>query len=419
MGWVARACGLSAAALALTACTADAGSRESVALGPEVVADTSAPSGYTVTFRYEDAEADRVWLAGDLYYADAADIRLEGATQSWLGDDWTEGDASTLPVATDLAELTRGEDGVWEITTAVPAGLWNYGFVTSGCSLILLCAVAEDPANPPPLATANTATQAWSQVFVPVDEDHPTYDASTEIPVDADQRGTVSRVDDPDLGVYLPAGYDPDRAEPYPLLVLSHGAGDDETAWFTQGGAAEQLDHAIAAGVIEPTVAVTTDFTGLSAAGMDDPEFFDLYVDLITASVLPYAERELHTSTDPADRSFAGLSMGGRLAEHLMLTQPGLFGSYGMWSMPAAVNDTPAAALTQAQLTTAATASAVHLGTGAQDSLTPTPREFADLAAAYEGAGMLATTLETDGGHAWWVWRRMLADFLETTALRR
>ncbi|MFV0286515.1 MAG: alpha/beta hydrolase, partial [Demequina sp.] len=312
--------------------------------------------------------------------------------------------------------LTRGEDGVWELTTAVPAGLWNYGFVTRECSLILVCSVAADPANTPALAAAADVTQAWSQVFVPVDSARPTYGAATQIPVPAAERGTVSRADDPDIGVYLPAGYDPERAEPYHLLVLSHGAGDDETAWFKQGGAAEQLDHAIATGALEPTVVVTTDFTGLSAEGMEDPDFFTLYATHLRTTVLPYAHEHLHASADPDERAFAGLSMGGRLAEHLLLNEPGLFATYGMWSMPTAVRNVPAAALTDTQRGNAAEASAIHLGTGAQDPLTPSPSQVDDLAAAYEDAGVRTTTLETDGGHAWWVWRLMLADFLATTA---
>ncbi|MFV0285531.1 MAG: hypothetical protein ACK5IM_03965, partial [Demequina sp.] len=159
---VSRVAVMLAAALTLAACAAD-GDPGEAPLGPTVVADASSPSGYTVTFRYEDPAADQVWLAGDLYFAKPSSLAIDGATSSWLGGEWSNGDVSTLPRAADLAELTRGEDGVWELTTAVPAGLWNYGFVTRECSLILVCSVDADPANAPALAAAADATQEWSQ----------------------------------------------------------------------------------------------------------------------------------------------------------------------------------------------------------------------------------------------------------------
>ncbi|WP_084129427.1 alpha/beta hydrolase-fold protein [Demequina sp. NBRC 110055] len=408
MGWAARVCGLGTATLALTACTADAGAGSAAPLGPAVVESADSPTGYEVTFRYANADADQVWLAGDLYFSQPPFLSLEGASESWLGDQWSEGDVSTLPLAADLAPLTRTDDGVWEITTAVPAGTWNYGFVTSACQLILLCTVAEDPANTPTLATDPTATQRWSTLTV-----------AAEPALADDRRGTLTRVDDPDLGVYLPAGFDRTREERYPLLVLSHGAGDDETAWWTQGGAERLLDTAVAEGTIPPVVAVTTDFNHLSSEGMSDPEFFDHYTAYLEDTVIPYAVENLNATTDAADRAFAGLSMGGRLSEHLLLNSPGLFDEYGMWSMPRAVRDVPADSLTATDLAHAATASAVHLGTGNEDSLTPTPAAFAALAATYADAGLTATTYETHGGHTWSVWRQMLADFLETTAFRQ
>ncbi|WP_062516602.1 alpha/beta hydrolase-fold protein [Demequina gelatinilytica] len=416
-----------AATLALTACGASPPSPTAPLTSPEVVASASSPTGYEVTFRFDAPEAEAVWLAGDLYFTEPDAVGLAGASWSWLGDEWSEGDVSAPPLAEDLAEMTRGEDGVWELTTAVPAGLWNYGFVTRECSVILLCTVAADPANPPPLEAQPGATQAWSQLFVPVDQAHPTYDAAGQLPTAAAEQGTVEvRTYPSDLsidpagehrmGVYLPAGYDPDRTEPYPLLVLSHGAGGDEASWWVEGGAAQLLDHAIADGVIPPVVAVTTAFEGLSEDGMADPDFWDLYTAELIDSVLPYAEAELDATADPALRAFGGLSMGARLSEHLLLTQPDLFGAYGIWSMPEAVASPAAAELGDADLAVAATARAVHLGTGAEDALAPAPEDFEELAARYREAGLDAATYATHGGHTWWVWRQMLGDFLATTA---
>lgn len=394
--------------------------------GPSVVMSEASPTGYLVTFRFDAPDADNVWLAGDVYFSTPDLISTTGAQASWLGDSWAPGHIPALPQAQDLAPMSREAGGTWVLTTAVPAGLWNYGFVTEECTMTLLCATVHDPTNPPPLPSGNEAHQSWSQLFVPTDHTHPTYDAANQLPAAAHERGTLATlryesdmsigpVASRPIGVYLPPGYDASRVEPYPLLVLSHGAGDDETAWWTQGGAAYQLDNAIAKGTIPPVVAITTTFNGIAEQGMGDPQFFERYATDLVDNVLPFTIAHLNASPDSTHRAFAGLSMGGLLAEHLLLTHPSTFAAYGMWSMPAGVtrNGLP---VSPTQLANAATARAVHLGTGAHDSLTPSPVAFEDLASRYRAAGLQAHTLDTQGGHAWWVWRLMLSDFIATTA---
>ncbi len=44
--------------------------------------------------------------------------------------------------------------------------------------------------------------------------------------------------DDRDFFVYTPAGYDARRAQPYPVLYLLHGLGDDAERWMNGGGGA-------------------------------------------------------------------------------------------------------------------------------------------------------------------------------------
>lgn len=67
-----------------------------------------------------------------------------------------------------------------------------------------------------------------------------------------DQRG---------LAVYLPYGYDADRAEPYKILYLSHGASGDQTGnelrWMNEGAVANIMDNLAAEDKIEPYVVVT------------------------------------------------------------------------------------------------------------------------------------------------------------------
>lgn len=64
--------------------------------------------------------------------------------------------------------------------------------------------------------------------------------------------------DDRQYLVYTPAGYDPKRKEPYPVLYLPHGLFDDADAWTEVGAANVILDNLIAEGMAAPMIMVNT-----------------------------------------------------------------------------------------------------------------------------------------------------------------
>jgi len=404
--------------------TPDAG--EDASLGPTIVHTGTGPSGYEVTLRYAAHEAEAVGLVGDVFFTQPEAIGPDLSHEARLGDEWQPGDVSMPLMVAPPVPLTRAADGVWEITFALPAGTYSYGFVEGECRIALVCTSSPDPANSPVLSGAAAASaQHLSQVHVPVDPDFPTYEATYELPLDsASGRGEVSLVTyagaldgvERPLGVYLPSGYDPARAEPYPLLVLSHGAGGNETTWFSEGAAANILDHAIADGAIPPVVAITTDFSSLGDAAMDTDEFYaDYRVELIDG-VLPFVERELNVATTGEGRAFGGLSMGGALGLSLLRTEPALFDWWGLWSAAADLGESQPAPLTDAQLAEGAHVQGVHMGTGRQDYLEGIGALSMARADVFAAQGMPVTTFDIDGGHAWQVWRAELNDYLRRVA---
>lgn len=135
--------------------------------------------------------------------------------------------------------------------------------------------------------------------------------------------------------VYLPPGYDPTRAEPYPLLV----ALDGQT--MPQWRLAETLDELVTSGAIEPVVvaAVPASAERIEEYGTVGQLDFvgrgrhaKAFQDLLMGEVLPWV-RETHHVTADADRTgIYGASMGGLGAFDSAWRRPQVFGFAGIFS---------------------------------------------------------------------------------------
>ncbi len=387
----------------------------------------SGPTGYEVTFRYAAEDAETVGLVGDAYFTDPEALTAQMDHEAKLGDHWEPGDVSATLMWAPPAAMTEVRDGIWELTTAMPAGVYSYGFVVGECAAAALCQSVYDPANPPLLADAETASiQSLSQVYVPESPDFPTDDASALAPVSAESTGSVSVLtyagqdggDDHRLAVYLPADYDAGREQPYPLIVLSHGVGGDETSWFTRGAAAAILDSAIASGDMPASVVVATNFYDISDSAVGTDEFFDDYRDELIETVFPLVEEAYHVSTEPSERAFAGLSMGGAIALDVAMSDAGAFGYVAAWSAAADLQAGVVAAPDGAEGEALRSLIALHLGTGRQDLLGDIASLSQQRAEQFRAAGIPVTEVNVDGGHTWQVWQDLLEHFVTSTAFQ-
>ena len=267
--------------------------------------------------------------------------------------------------------MVQGEDGVWEFTTPLPSGTFSYTFLhdcptANGAG----CTRHPDPANPGWSADAAAGTrQTLSQVYVPEHPRYQTYDNDYQAPSAASAAGTLEQrtyvsptstnpVGSHTLSVYLPADYDPDRAVPYPTLYLSHGGGGNDTDWTTQGAAHHIVENAIADGDAPSMVIVSTNFNGIPGGNTG-------YAADVRLNVIPFVEAEYNVSTDPADRAFAGLSLGGSRANTMLYDNTDLFEYFGSWSAaggPSVPTDAQLARIRGVD-------GAIHMGTGLQDWL--------------------------------------------------
>lgn len=190
----------------------------------------------------------------------------------------------------------------WRISVGPLDGFYYYRYVVDGVD-------EKDPAD-----TANTLTGV-SPLFVPGQTDHLLGDAPEG------ERGQLSVLayDSAVTGsersayVWTPPGYDADREEPYPVLVLNHGGGQNWGDWVEVGRAPQILDNLYREGSIVPMVVV-----------MPDGNVPNYQAEL-RENVLPALSASYHVSDDPAQRAIAGLSMGGMNSLNTWLQYPGEF----------------------------------------------------------------------------------------------
>ncbi|MFI9776768.1 alpha/beta hydrolase-fold protein [Streptomyces sp. NPDC051956] len=439
-----------AAALLLTAPSSPASSaathHSTGSLAPEIVHTGTGPTGYKVTFRFKDPDANRVQIKGEWYFADpyklsalAGDKDTTIETPGLLPTKWGPVDipigspnssAANWPVAT----MTRNSrTDVWSYTVPLPSGTFNYGFyVDCSSSTQAGCTEVSDPSNPPwnqkSGGDAVGSVQSLSQVRVPSDPEFGTIDYSWQAPGRA--HGRLSDISYPTsspiippgtnrLAVYTPPGYDPHRSKPYPTLYLFSG-GDNETDWSTQGALADILDHLITTGQIQPMVVVMPNSLGET----DDTTGYPAFDANFTDHVLPYVESHYHVSTSPSQRAVGGQGFGGSIAMSLLFQDTDRFGYYGILSpgviAPFTVPDASDISATQV---TAIKKAGVFVGGGWQEpSVTPSgvhgaghsyhARVVSTL--AEKGVGVTADFV--NGGHEWFVWRLLIKDFLTRTA---
>ncbi len=136
------------------------------------------------------------------------------------------------------------------------------------------------------------------------------------------------------MGVYLPPGYDADRATPYKTIYMQHGGGQDQSDWMNMGDVPVIMDNLIADGTTEPAVVVTPylDYMGNGAQGYPN----------LRNVIVPFIEGNYNVSTDAIDRAFAGLSLGSIATQNIINFDATEFGYYGPWSGGMSVRATTA-----------------------------------------------------------------------------
>lgn len=309
--------------------------------------------------------------------------------------------------------MAKSDRGIWEATSEPLAPeLYSYTFEVDG-------ALQIDPSN--------RFVKKWLTCgsLVEIRGDKPLLTEKTNVdhgvvhhhiyPSDAagHQRGVY---------VYTPPGYPSDTEEPYPVMFLLHGYGDDESAWLEVGRANFVADNLIDQGRIRPTVIVMPYGHPVT---LDLRQQYDDYADRnvktmekdLVDDLLPFIEANYQVSSDRGDRAIVGLSMGGGQSLSIGLRNRNQFAWIGGFSSasPQGSDEEINKAL-KGLASDAANANAeiklLWIGCGRDDFLLERNNRFIKWLEENE---IEHTYSLTDGGHDWMVWRKYLVTFLEAS----
>lgn len=123
-----------------------------------------------------------------------------------------------------------------------------------------------------------------------------------------------------EYAVLLPEGYN-ESDELYPVVYLLHGYGDDETAWYKQGGLKSYVDKYIAE--TGPMIYVMPQ--GFRTYYIDRYNGNAPYMEMFVEELVPEIDSRFRTKQDKSQRAVMGYSMGGYGALILPAMHPEVF----------------------------------------------------------------------------------------------
>jgi enterochelin esterase family protein len=322
--------------------------------------------------------------------------------------------AGDIPGGGQPRELTKGTNGVWELTLGpISPGAYRYNFNVDGTSVI-------DPRNP---ATSESNNNTWSLVSVPGADFMDTKDVPHGAVASVTYwSATLKRFRR--MHVYTPPGYEQGKGK-FPVFYLLHGAGDCDDSWTSVGRAGFILDNLIAAKQAKPMVVVMpAGHTGPTGArggggGVGGDQFISDFLN----DIMPHVEKNYRVYTDRKRRAIAGLSMGGGHTmnigvphldkfAYLGVFSSGVFGIAGGRGGGGGAPQGPSYEERNKQMLDdpklKKDLKLFWFATGKDDGLIGTTRATVEMLKKH---GFTVTFKETDGGHTWIVWREYLNEF--------
>lgn len=321
-------------------------------------------------------------------------VRAPGATNVTISGDMPGGNLG----------MTRNDQGLWTGTFGpYEPNVYSYSVVVDGFR-------ALDPTNPKLKPQPNPIVSYFILRGNP-----PLMHDFQEVP-----HGTVrlTEYESKSLGktrsvrIYTPPGYDQGTTK-YPVLYLLHGSGDNEATWSEFGRAHVILDNLLAAHKIKPMIVVMPDGHAAfaksastnSEARVASRNAFER--DLLE-DVYPMVEANYRIESGRENHAIIGLSMGGGQSLGIGLTHLELFAWVGGMSSAVPEPETTFARILEQPKETNTKLKLLWFACGKADSLLARNQQLDETLTRH---GIEHQFVQTEGGHAWPVWRKNLLDF--------
>ena len=298
--------------------------------------------------------------------------------------------------------MTKDPDGVWSITLGpLEPSIYLYTFTVDGVTI-------ADPVNPRIKLRSRTSASMvevpppTAAVWQPRDVPHGAVEINWE---NAKAIGGEARP----IWIYTPPGY-AKSAKRYPVLYLFHGSNDTAGGWTLAGQANFILDNLIAEGKATPMIVVMPYGHAVPFGSPREAQARNtaVYEDYLLKDVMPLVESKYRVTPGRANRSIAGLSMGGGQSLSIGMKHLELFSSIAVFSSaPGANFETEFAGALNDAKGTNAKLKLLWIGCGREDTVFPRAEKFAQL---LEAKQIRHTFRATGGAHTYTVWRAYLAE---------
>jgi enterochelin esterase family protein len=319
----------------------------------------------------------------------------------------TAPDAKSVSVSLTGGKGTKGDDGVWSITTAPLApGFHYYTLDVDGVKV-------SDPASETYFGTSKVSSgievpSLEEDFYLPQDVPHGDVRAHYYL---SRTTGKIRH-----CFVYTPPGYDTNLAARYPVLYLQHGMGEDARGWSDQGRTGFILDNLIAEGKAKPMLIVIDD-GGITPGAMGGPRgpagrFWGAFGPILIADIIPMIDATFRTIPDREHRAMAGLSLGGTQTMEITQAHVDQFAYIGVFSAPFGFPEVPGGfnGLINDPAAFAQKIKVLFISYGTAGDLAA--RGTQAFHQALEKSGIKHVYYESPGtGHEWLTWRRSLHEF--------
>lgn len=212
--------------------------------------------------------------------------------------------------------------------------------------------------------------------------------------------------------IYTPPSYCESTDKLYPVLILQHGVGENETGWVWHGHIANIMDNLIAGGKCEEMIVVTN-----SAYIYNGVPIYDIFPgnfeEMIINDCIPMLKERYRIRDGRSSFAIAGLSMGSAQAMRTAVRRPDLFASVGVFSgaLPIVGTDYDGSELILNPKLISENYDLFYIGAGENEPFWPdTLAKLKEL--EENGAGPALCYSSYPGFHEWDVWRRLAKDFI-------